>query len=369
MRAGCRPPHWPTKFLLDGPGQIKALFCLGGNPMLAWPDQKKTQAALEKLELLVVFDFKMTATAELADFVVAPPLTLEIPGVTALAEWLKYIGVSRGYEIPWAQYSSKVADPPKGADLMDEGEFFFRLAQKLGLQLELIVDAGYGPHVESAPARTSLDMKKVPTVDELIQLWCRDARVPLSEVKKYPHGHLFDQINVMVEPRDPDCTARLELADPIMMRELEDIRRDDYRLKRRSADFPYLLISRRSNSFMNSVGPRLAALNKGKRYNPVCIHPLDMQALALDEGDIVWMRSPNGEVAAVAETDDSLRPGTISIVHGFGRSPTEAASDPRSTGASVSALTAMGDHDPITGMPQLSGIPVALLKAEPGLWN
>ena len=42
------------EILLEGDGQIRALFCLGGNPLTAWPDQIKTRAALEKLDLLVV---------------------------------------------------------------------------------------------------------------------------------------------------------------------------------------------------------------------------------------------------------------------------------------------------------------------------
>jgi anaerobic selenocysteine-containing dehydrogenase len=46
------------EILLDGDGQIKVLLCLGGNPVLAWPDQEKTEAALRKLELLVVLDYK-----------------------------------------------------------------------------------------------------------------------------------------------------------------------------------------------------------------------------------------------------------------------------------------------------------------------
>jgi anaerobic selenocysteine-containing dehydrogenase len=34
------------------PGSVKALICIGGNPMAAWPDQRKTLRALESLDLL-----------------------------------------------------------------------------------------------------------------------------------------------------------------------------------------------------------------------------------------------------------------------------------------------------------------------------
>ena len=65
------------EMLLEGDGQIKALICVGGNPLLAWPDQKKTHAALAGLELLVCIDLKMAATAQMADYVLAPKLCLE----------------------------------------------------------------------------------------------------------------------------------------------------------------------------------------------------------------------------------------------------------------------------------------------------
>ena len=50
---------------------MKALICIGGNPMAAWPDQRKTQAAMQALDLLVTLDVEMSSTARLADYVIA----------------------------------------------------------------------------------------------------------------------------------------------------------------------------------------------------------------------------------------------------------------------------------------------------------
>lgn len=351
------------EILLDEPRQIKALFCVGGNPIHAWPDQDKTRAALEKLELLVVFDINMTATAEYADFIVAPPMTLEIPGTTSNAEALKYIGVSRGIEMPWAQYTDKVVNPSAGSDLMDEGEFFFRVAQKLGLQLNWTINAGYGPHIETPSVRIPFDMDKIPSVEDLITLSCSTSRVPLEEVRKYPHGHLFNDVQVVVEPRDPACTARLQLADPMIMRELAEVIEEDFRQTQASAEFPLRLICRRTNNFMNSVGTTLPALHRGKRYNPVCMCLADMKRVGVTDNDLVRVQSPSGEVLAVVESDDSLRPGTISMSQGFGPRMVDGVSDPRVTGAPVTALIGLNDHDPITGMPKMSAVPVAIAKA------
>ena len=52
------------EILLEGDGQVRALFCLGGNPAAAWPDRDKTWRALRSLDLLVTVDIKMSATAK-----------------------------------------------------------------------------------------------------------------------------------------------------------------------------------------------------------------------------------------------------------------------------------------------------------------
>jgi anaerobic selenocysteine-containing dehydrogenase len=341
------------EILKGGEGQIKALFCLGGNPMLAWPDQAKTEAALKQLELLVVFDYRMTPTAELADYIIASPLTLEVPGVTHKVESLKYIGVSRGYEVPFAQYTPKVVEQPAGSDLMDDWEFFYRMAQRMELQLDWINVHGLGKHVESPPDSMKFDMTRVPTGDELIELACLNSRIALDEVKKYPHGHVFDQANLLIAPRDPDHTARLELGDALMMDELRQLCIET-RLAR--DEYPYLLVCRRANNFMNSVG-------QGEHlYAPACMNSADLQALAVEAGNIIRITSCHGTMYARVAIDDGLRAGVISVSHGFGMRVRDGQHDPHHGAHSVTRLINMDEVDPISGIPRMSAIPVAVAR-------
>lgn len=347
------------EILLEGEGQVKALFCIGGNPLLAWPDQAKAEAAMKKLDLLVVFDYQMSATAAHADYVLASPLSLEAPGATNFMESVRYLGVSRGYETPWAQYSAKVIDPPAGSDLIDDREFFFRMAQRMKLQLDWINFYGYGRHVESPAQTVPFDMRKVPSVDDLLELMCRDSRIPLAEVKRHPHGHHFEELRIPVEPRDPDCTAYLELGDPLMMEELTRIRQENFHALHENAAYPYLLTCRRANDFMNSSGQTLAALNRGKRYNPAFMNPADMQTLGLGEGTTVNLRSANGVIRAIVEGDGSLRPGVVSITHGFGSAGSHD-NDPQLSGSPVTRLMGMDERDSITGIPRMSALSIAV---------
>jgi anaerobic selenocysteine-containing dehydrogenase len=76
------------EILLEGEGQVRALFCIAGNPMVAWPDQEKAARALKSLDLLVALDLRNTATAQVADYVIATRYGLEVPAVSAPLEFL-----------------------------------------------------------------------------------------------------------------------------------------------------------------------------------------------------------------------------------------------------------------------------------------
>ena len=50
-------------------GDVKALYCLGENPMISDPDSHHVEAALKKLDILIVQDIFLTETAQMADVV------------------------------------------------------------------------------------------------------------------------------------------------------------------------------------------------------------------------------------------------------------------------------------------------------------
>ena len=351
----------PTAALADeilepGAGGIKALICLGGNPMESWPDQRKTEAALKLLDLLVVLDTRLTATARLADYVVAVPLSLETAGSTSRVEALKYVGVARGYTIPWAQYTPKVVEPPSGADLVEDASFFFRLAQRMKLRLSWTNTVGYRAHIEGPSHTVHFDMEREPSNEDLIELACANSRVPLDEVKRHPHGRVFDEVQTRVAARDPACTAMLQLADPLMLADLAQLQAEPPRMAAdatlthaHSPTHTHLLVSRRINRVMNSVGHGYANGVEGEGLTPAFLAPTDFAALGLLPGDSACIASAHGQMRVRLLTDDDLRPGVLSVVHGFGDCVTQ--------------LIGSVGRDAITGMPHFSGVPVAISRA------
>jgi anaerobic selenocysteine-containing dehydrogenase len=313
------------EMLLRGDGQVKALICLGGNPMMAWPDQRRTEKALQGLDLLVTLDIEMSATAQLADYVIAPPLTLETPGMTQPIEALKYFSIGIGYGRPHAQYSPRIVEPPEGSDLVEEWAFFYGLAQRMGLSLNLIGFFGWGRHIESPPLVVELDMVEPPTTESLYEALTQTSRISLEEVKRHPHGHVFTEINERVLPREEGNDTRLRLDDGNMMRELADVGREDFESLQSIDRHAFRLIPRRSNNFLNSSGRSIQKLTGKRPYNPVFMHPGDLAGLALRSGESVEVRSDHDWILGVVEADDTLRPGVVAMTHGFGGAPGQDA--------------------------------------------
>jgi anaerobic selenocysteine-containing dehydrogenase len=351
------------EILLDGEGQVKALFCLGGNPMMAWPDQRRTRAALEKLDLLVTLDPEMSATSELADYVIAPRLTLETPGMTQPVEALKYFSIGIGYGRPWAQYSPRIVEPPEGSDVIEEWQFFHGLAKRMGIALNLVGFYGWGKHVESPPVVYTIDDENPPTTEEIYVELTRTARVPLEEVRRHPHGRVWDEIDETVQPREGGNTDRLQLGDPHMIRALEEVATEQYLTSRQDDDHPFLLVPRRANNFLNSSGRSLEKLTGGRPYNPAFVHPEDLAALGIESGESIEIRSTHDHILAVAEADDSLRRGVVAMTHGFGGQPDEDDRH-REIGSNPGRLMAADlEYDPVSGMPRMGALAISIAPA------
>jgi anaerobic selenocysteine-containing dehydrogenase len=191
---------------------------------------------------------------------------------------------------------------------------------------------------------------------------CRGSNVPLQEVKRHRHGHVFERCQQQrVAPREPACDARLDVGHEELLGQLDALRaRDGVEAHRPTADAPFLLIGRRENRVINSTGRNLPGLMRGRAYNPAFLHPDDLAALGLTPGDVVEIRSAHGRVVGIVELDRDLRRGVVAMSHGFGRNPGEPE-DPLLDGANTNRLFRTDvDYDPVTGMPRMGALPVSV---------
>ena len=355
--AGLPTAALADEILLPGEGQVRALISVGGNPMAAWPDQRKTYEAMKALELNVTLDIKMSATAKVADYVIAPKLSLEVSSITFPTESLTPYAM--GYPAPYGQYTPAIVDPPAGSDLVEEWEFFYGLAERMKLPLTLAPSYSWGPDLEHV--KTTLDFSRKPSSDEVLEILTRGSRITLAEVKRHPEGKIFEDPTAVVEPRDPSCTAHLELADATMLGELAEIARESIES---DTEYPYRLVSRRLPDVHNSAGRDIAKLVRKYNYNPAFMNPFDLETLGLVSGDVVEITSDHDTILGVVEPEAEIRRGVVSMPHCFGDLPThENDLKIRELGSNTGRLSSVErDFDPYTGIPRMSAIPVQVAR-------
>ena len=352
------------EILTPGEGQIKALFNLGGNPLMAVPGTKLAYEALSSLDLYVTTDVSMSNNARMADYVLAVKMDLEAPTTSYISEALGYMHRGMGLDDPFAQYAPAVVDPPPGSDLIEDWQLYYRMGKALGLDLFIVNACGLEGAFDVPPAVHPLNMEKEPTTDEILELMCADSRIPLAEVKQYDHGHLFEELNVIIGPRSPGCDQHLEIGAPEMMTELAahysscDLTSKD-EIERA---YPYLFVGRRDKGFVNGTGQDIAKLTEKRSYNPLYVHPDDLEALRAAEGEMVEIRSEHGCIEGVVQADATMRRGVVSMTHAFGQRPGDRK-DPARYGSNTNELLNISaEFDPITGMPRMGAVPVRITR-------
>jgi anaerobic selenocysteine-containing dehydrogenase len=327
------------EMLEPGEGQVRALVCIGGNPVVAFPDQDKMVRALAGLDLLVCIDVREASeTARRSDYILAPTMCLERDDISNLSEWW--------YEIPYARYTDAVIPAP--GDLQEEWELLWGLARRLGSGMPL---AG-GP----------CPMDERPGKQAFLDLMVAGSPAVPSTVRRDTVDHaavIYADLHPVVEPADPATAARFDLAGGGMPARLGVYARADT-----AADgFGLRLVSRRSRHRFNSTGHALTALRAKRQTNPAFMHPDDMARVPCADGDVVRIRSKVGEVVAVARAEPGLRPGVVSMAHAFG-GPDVTAADVHQRGGSTNRLVSETvDFDPVTGQSLQSAIPVAITRA------
>ena len=354
----------PEEILTPGKGQVRALICSGSNPATSLPDQNRAAKALRALDLLVAIDVEMSNTARLADYVIPDRMSMETPGCTQFTESMKYYGIwTGGFEIPYAMYSPPIVPPPAGSDTIESWEFFYEVAKRLGIEIEYMGNgAGTGEHWDAYPVPFTLPLDKRPTTEEMFEAMCANSRVPLEEVKRHPHGKTYEELDNTVLPRADDCDAMLQLADATMMAELAEVLAKDGDTALPSDDYPLLLIPRRANDMMNSIGRMNPKLTARRSHNPAFLNPDTMAELGLEDGDVIRIRSQHGEIPGVVEAEARLRPGTVSMSHGFGNNPGEDEDVFAQGGCTSRLMDARAEYDPIFGQPRMGAVPVRVTK-------
>jgi anaerobic selenocysteine-containing dehydrogenase len=362
-----------------GEGQVRALLTMAGNPVLSTPNGARLDAALAGLECMVSVDIYVNETTRHADVILPAPSALQKSHYDLALLQLALRNV--------ANYSEPVL--PLDDDQLDEWQVLCRLAlvlQGMGSTADpaLVDDLMIGSMVQGSVAdETSpihgrdpeeiLDLLR-PRVgpERLLDLLLRTGPygegfgadpdgLSLDALLANPHGVDLGAL----EPRLPDVLrtpdGMISLAPEVLV---ADMHRLEAGLDGRR-DHPFVLIGRRHLRSNNSWMHNVQVLVKGKPRCTMHLHPDDAAALGLADGDPAVVRSRVGQVTVPVEVTDAIRPGVVSIPHGWGHGleGSQLSVAQEHAGVNSNLLADETLFDPVSGNAVLNGIPVTVEAA------
>jgi anaerobic selenocysteine-containing dehydrogenase len=361
-----------------GEGQIRAMVTVGGNPVLSTPNSGRLDAALAGLEFMVAVDPYVNETTRHADVILPVPSALQRPHYDLALLQLAVRNV--------ANYSPAVLPLDRGQP--DEWQVLARLAlllQGFGADADpvLVDDLVLRTLVEGAVADETSPVAG-REVDEVIALLgdrTGPPRIIDFMLRTGPYGDGFGanpgglNLDVLLdhphgvdlgplEPRLPDVlrtpSGMVELAPEPLVADVERLRSA---IGRPAGGMR--LIGRRDLRSNNSWMHNVEVLVKGRPRCTLHVNPDDASRLGLVDGEPASVVSRAGMVTIPAEVTDAIRPGVVSIPHGWGHDMpgVELSVARRYAGVNSNLLADEELVDPVSGNAVLNGIPVEVAPA------
>ena len=238
---------------------------------------------------------------------------------------------------------------------IDDG-FFDYLAFTRGLDgaaiRKLYDDAG----LKGGPERMlDLTLRTGPFGDQYGQ---NPGGLTLDMLKANPNGIDFGPMVPQLPEILGTADKKIRLAPQYL---LDDLPRLAARLERPAE--PLVLVSRRHLRSNNTWLHNVPALMKGKDRCTLLIHPDDAARFGVGDDDIVTVKSEAGEIKVPVEITDAIKPGVVSMPHGWGHGKpgTRMAVANGSPGANTNALSPPTFIDEPSGNGALNGIPVTVI--------
>jgi formate dehydrogenase alpha subunit len=261
-----------TEAALDG--SLKALYIIGEDPVICDPNIKKTKAALENLDFLVVQEIFMTATARMADVVLPAAAWAEKDG--------SYTSMER--RVQWIDR----AVPPVGE--AKEGLWIInQIARRLGLDFNYTDAAQVLKEINRfVPAYGGMTRERISRVGGL--RWpCPDERHPGTEIL---HKERFST---------PDGKARVATVE------------NKPPAEETSPEYPILLTTGRIVVHYNSgsMTRRSPSLLERDCELYIEVSPEDAAGLKVRHGDMVMVKTRRGETEARVRVTNKVKPGVV----------------------------------------------------------
>jgi anaerobic selenocysteine-containing dehydrogenase len=344
--------EWPAAVMAEemeapGPGQVRALVSLAGNPVLSTPNGARLERALEGLEFMVSVDPYLNETSRHAHLVLPPVSPLERDHYDVVFHLLAVRNT--------AKYSPPLFAPPP--DARDDWRILHGLAERIqarrgrGLKSALVskVAGRLGP-------RGLLDLLlRLGPHGRGLKPWGRG--LSLRALERAPHGIDLGPLVPVLPEALGTPGRRIALAPGPLAADLARLRA---RLPALADTSSLTLIGRRHLHSNNSWMHNSARLVKGRERCVLLMHPGDAVARGLADGQRVRLASRAGAVEATLSVTADMRPGVVSLPHGWGhhREGTRLRVASERPGASFNDVSDELGVDVLCGTAVLNGVPV-----------
>ncbi len=330
VRSACRMCHGVCQVLvhLEGdrvvkvtgdPYRLRAMWIVGSNPLLTMTDPLRTEKALRLLEYVVVSDFFLTPTAQLADLV--------LPAAT----WLEQEDVVNLHKIWCVLARIRVA---RAGEARDDREVIFDLAHRLGLD-EAFPWRSWRGHLDWALEDAGM------TFDEFCELGILTGDMRYHKYRESgfatPSGKLELYSGIMESMGvSPLPVYREPPLSPVSSPEL-------------LGEYPLILTSgAKIREFFHSEGRQIGSLREKHPDPLVEIHPRTAASLGIGEGDWVWVETPQDRVSMRARLTDGIAPDVVSAEHAWWF-PEDGPPDYGWRRSNVNLLFGETEYDPDSG--------------------
>jgi anaerobic selenocysteine-containing dehydrogenase len=274
--------------LTDKPYPIKAIQLHGTNPVITRANSKEVYQALSKVDFMVVSDFFMTPTAELADIVLPAATWLEIEDIGDYWKRQSYIYPRR-----------KIVQI---GECRSDHEMFMELGKRLGQwrywNETIEGDLDYILEPSGLKWKQFRELDYLKSDMEYRKYEWKGFGTPTQKVEFY--STIMEKWGY-----DPLPKYREIPESPVSQPEM-------------AGKYPYILITgARSPAFFHSEHRMIPWLREINPDPIIEIHPQAAKKHDIREGDWVFIETPRGRIKQKAKLTTGIDPRVVAIQHGW----------------------------------------------------
>jgi anaerobic selenocysteine-containing dehydrogenase len=357
-----------------GDGAIRAVVAVAANPVLSAPDGDRLDKALESLDFMVSVDPYLNETSRHAHVVLPPPPPTRSAhfdfafNALAVRNQARYTPAALPLEkgmMAETEILARLVLAAGGMHGADPGAVDTMVVEKvLGKAVTEPHSAVYGRDPKDLAALLTGESGPERRLDLMLRLGpygdgfgVREDGLTLERLLAHPHGIDLGPLG----PRLPQIlrtrSGRVELFPGPIADDLPRLTR-----ALRAAPDEFVLVGRRHLRSNNSWMHNVRALAGGTNRCTLHVHPEDAARAGIENGGHARVSAAGGSVTVTVEVTDTVRPGVVSLPHGWGhdRPGTRLAVAAENPGANVNQLLDGTLLDPLSGTAVLNGFTVSV---------